>query len=445
MCGNPASPAHGGAVGRHCIVALSLATLGLLSCGAPGRDAGDLEAAVERILPRVQALSGLPALEPVRVGLRSQAELQEYIARKIEEELPPAKLAGIEAAYNAFGLLPDTLDLRGLLLDLYSEQALGYYDPDTGTLFLVEGSDPATLEPVLAHELVHALQDQHVDLAALVHTDLANDRRLAAHAAIEGHATLVMLAFMLERQTGQPTDVLALPPLEPQLAEMVQARYQEFPVFLGAPRLIRETLLFPYVNGTGFVQRLWTARQAQPPPFDSLLPLSTAAVVDAQTHLLERSATPPRIRFQALADIAGPGQQLWRILHEDDLGEFEIAVLLSKHLARPAGNIPGGWAADRFRLVDSPEHGKALTWLTLWRSDSAADVFAAAYREVLARRPGRHGIVERAELLGLPGVWVVDAELSVPLALVPRPAVISSRMPSQEPGDYSATPSQVAR
>ena len=108
----------------------------------------------------------------------------------------------MHATYAALGLIPDTLDLRALMMEVYKEQIIGYYDPKAEELYVVEGVPRGEVRPVLAHELVHALQDQYADLEALIAPERGNDRQTAAQAALEGHATLVMFALMLEEQQG---------------------------------------------------------------------------------------------------------------------------------------------------------------------------------------------------------------------------------------------------
>src|SRR5690606_21489386 len=105
-----------------------------------------------------------------------------YVEAQLTDEMPPEELEGVHATYALLGLIPDTLDLRALLLDLYTEQIVGYYDPETKTLYAVEGVQREALRPVLAHELVHALQDQHANLDSLISRERGNDRQVAAQA-----------------------------------------------------------------------------------------------------------------------------------------------------------------------------------------------------------------------------------------------------------------------
>ena len=150
--------------------------------------------------------------------------------------------------YETLGLLPQDFDLKGILLDLYSEQVVGYYDPATKALFVITGANPVELRPVLVHELVHALQDQHANLDSLIARERGNDRQTAAQSAIEGHATMVMVAYVAEEQNKGPVNIQALPDIEKSIRPMMEAQNSQFPVFQKAPRVLRETLVFPYVT-----------------------------------------------------------------------------------------------------------------------------------------------------------------------------------------------------
>ena len=155
------SPAHEDAAGRGDLATAAV----ILACRgqAPGDPRPDaLSRLVDSLKAPVERATGLEFKTSPKSALRSRKQVRDYLIRKLDEELPPAKLQGLETAYRLFGLLPDTLTLRSLLLDLYTEQVAGYYDPDSATLFGVQGADPSQLRLVLAHEMVHALQGQYL-------------------------------------------------------------------------------------------------------------------------------------------------------------------------------------------------------------------------------------------------------------------------------------------
>lgn len=400
--------------------AVLLVALLATACRGQERGDADLQRMTDELLPRLEALSGLQAREPIRFARQSREEMQAFVEKQLEEEMPPEELAGMQAAYAAFGLIPDTLDLRRLLHDLYSEQVVGYYDPVTDALYIVEGASGGDVYTVLAHELVHALQDQHVDLDSLIAKERGNDRQTAAQAAIEGHATAVMFAILMEQQLGAPVNPELLPDLGAQLQPLLEAQNSQFPVFRQAPRIIRETLLFPYVGGASFVQSLWRQESKMVAPFDSLLPHSTEQVLDPVERFLGDRDEPTEI---GLAETTGG----WRTLYENTLGKLEVEILLREHLGSGADVAAEGWDGDRYRLIEAPDGGRALIWYSVWDDAAAADRFADAYRRVLDGRPGRQGRVERLEIEGRSAVLVVDADQATPLADVPIPAVTGIR------------------
>jgi hypothetical protein len=157
----------------------------------PGAQA--VERLVDSLQAPVQRATGLAFKRRPRVALRTREQVRAYLIRKLDEQLPPTKLSGLETTYKLFGLLPDTLKLRSLLLDLYTEQVAGYYDPDSSTLFAVADADPSQLRLVLAHEMIHALQGQYVPLDSILYETSNNDRLTAAQAILEGQATLASI------------------------------------------------------------------------------------------------------------------------------------------------------------------------------------------------------------------------------------------------------------
>lgn len=394
------------------ILTITLLTLALPSASCKGQEPKSVDdpalvAAVDSLMPQLEKLSGLKKLKPITMKHQSREDLRKYVATRLHEEMPVDELKGITAAYAALGLVPDTIDLEKVLLDLYAEQVAGYYDPKTDAFYMVEGTPRELLRPTLAHELVHALQDQHADLDSLISRKRGNDRQTAAQAAIEGHATLVMFAILADPSGN--FDVSMLPDMSAQLRPVMEAQNSQFPVFQAAPRIIRETMLFPYVSGAGFVQQLWRAQRNSGDrfgaPLGSRLPQSTEQVMHPLTAYLATRDHPTELQFSQNA----PG----RLIYENTLGELEISILLAEHTGNSAA--AAGWDGDRYRVVDVA--GKAvLFWQTVWDDAAAADRFAAAYRSVARKRPGRAIHVQRNAVGQMSGVWIVDAPAGVDVA-----------------------------
>lgn len=356
---------------------------------------GPVDDLVSGLLPAVERLSGMRATGEIRVELTTPDDVRRYVESRLDAYLPGDALDRMQRAYAMLGLLPDTLDLRSLMLALYGEQVAGFYDPETKTLYVLE-SQAAGIEPVLMHELVHAVQDQHVDLDSLIAQRGRNDRQTAAQAAIEGHATLAMFAWLAESMTGDTVNPAALPDPAAGVAGLF-ANNDQFPVFGRAPRIIRETLLFPYVSGASFVQAVWRSEAARVPPFGALMPHSTEQVLDPRVRFLGNRDEPTELRHD---DVPG-----WPPLWENTLGAFETGLFVEEATGATDGSR--GWDGDRFTLYDGAGDD-VLVWTSIWDDASAADLFAErAARFIDMGTAGRPGFVRRVEIEGRPGVRVI--------------------------------------
>lgn len=361
----------------------------------------ELAVLVDSMLPSLGRLASLEPREPVRMERRDREGVREYVAARLEQELPAAELAGLHATYAQLGLIPDTLDLHALLLELYTEQIVGYYDPVERALYVVEGAAAELLQPVLAHELVHALQDQYASLDSLIASERGGDRQAAAHAALEGHATLVMYAYQAEQLQGQRIDPTSLPNPADQIEAGYAQQSAQFPVLARAPLIVRETMLFPYIGGSGFVYRLWQAEALdRPAPLGRWLPQSTEQVLHPADRFIRTRDEPTELRFDSLP--AG-----WRVLRENTLGELETGLLLEHHLGEAARAQATGWDGDRYRLLADSADARALIWFSVWDDAAAADAFRAAMGTVTL--PGRTLDAARLDVDGRPLVRVLIA------------------------------------
>jgi hypothetical protein len=319
-------------------------------------------------------------------------QVRAYVLARIEREFPPERLEGIQTAYRLFGLLSDTLELLPLLLDLYTEQVAGYYDPETATLYAVRGGDRIQARLVMAHELVHALQHQYLPLDSLMNQRGDGDRLAAVQAVLEGHATLASLKLLVPDPTSLDSEAFW-----ETYREQVRAQQHNMPVFARAPLVVREALLFPYLEGADFM-RWWAADRGTPLPTLTELPRSTEQVLHPGRYRAGDEPVPVRFADSSAA-----------VLFEDSLGELEIQILLAvwRGSAQPAFDIPLGWGGDRYRVHRTPA-GPALSWLVVWDSPAQAERFRGQASQHLqtAPRPGYVGTVETTDYQGRPAVRV---------------------------------------
>ncbi|MFI5208547.1 MAG: hypothetical protein ACHQX4_11100 [Gemmatimonadales bacterium] len=345
------------------------------------RIARDLAPAVERAV-------GLTFKRRPRVAARSREQVRAYLDHKLAADYPPAEIAAVQRAYRAFGLISDTTDLKSMMVDLYAEQVAGFYDPDSSALFVVRGSDPTMVRLVLAHELVHALQDQYTRLNAILRLRRRNDRQMAGQAVMEGQA--VVASFAALAPGGQPLD---FEHVWASVRTGLREQQASQPVFAAAPHFIQESLLFPYLAGGEFIQQFDANRvHADEEPWNERLPISTEQILHLSKYSAHERPVPVRIAASARDTL----------VYDDDFGEFETRTTLESWgvASDQATLAAAGWNGDRY-VVLGTRAGTAVVWASAWDTPQDAEEFASAARQGWERTGrGRAGAAERR--------WQVD-------------------------------------
>ncbi len=375
-----------------------LLALALAACRGTPQDTdpqATLDRLVDSLTPAVERATGLTFRERPRVALRTADQVRRFILAKVEEEFPPERIRGVSSAYQLLGLLPDTLDLQALLLDLYSEQVAGFYDPDSTMLYAVEGADPAQLRLVVAHELVHALQHEYLPLDSLLRQRRNSDRAAAAQAVLEGHATIASLRVLVPGE-----GMIDSPDFWQTFRDQIRQSQATMEVFRRAPLVLREGLIFPYLAGSDFMRWWAAARPGEPLPKTAQLPRSTEQILHPERY--HAGDEPVDVYFADSTDT---------VLHEDTLGEIELHILAA-HLrgGDVITSLAAGWGGDRYRVYDAPE-GPAMVWWKIWDSEVAARRFRinTGSRLVEVRRAGYRTTVDSTQVDGRPAVRTVIA------------------------------------
>ncbi len=375
----------------------ALFSAALLAGGACGRDrppdADGLRRIADDVAPAVERAVGLPFRAPPLVLVRTRDQVRDFLEAKLHHEYPPEEIARITLAYRLFHLWPDTLDLGELLIELLTEQVVGYYDPDSLALYVVQGADPLQVRLILAHELVHALQDQYMRLDSILALRGDNDRKMAAQAVLEGQATLASLRVMA------PGQDLTSRAFWDQMREGIRREQARMPVFNAAPLVLREGLVFPYIAGAEFMHWFET-NHPDTVPFGARMPESTEQILHPERY--RRGDRPVDLAFTG-----GPEPH-----HTDVLGSFEVRLLLwelsGNEFVGTAAAVD--WGGDRYGVFVNVAD-TALVWYSVWDTEAAANRF----RTILERewvkhpRPGRRFTVERLPVNDHPGVRLVDA------------------------------------
>jgi hypothetical protein len=356
---------------------VALAALALAGCARPA-DAGKGPYAreVAEAIPRIEAATGLKFKTPPKLEVRTKEQVRDYLLKKFDEASPAKELAGEESAYKLLGLIPDSMDLRAFFLRVLTEQVVGYYDPSAKTLYVVNGADEQIVGITITHELVHALQDQYVNLDSLQKAGTDNDRLSAAQALIEGQAQFEQIGIMVG---GSENIASKLPGGWERIREEIRNRQSEMPVFATAPMVIQESLLFPYLTGAEFVHRV-KEKKGNVNLFSDV-PRSTEQVMHPQLFL----STPP----DEPTPVVLPAPRGATKVYDNDMGEFGTRLYIYRFLRDPntAARAASGWDGDRFMVVEGAG-GRGIVWALVWDSALEASEFIDALARATAQRTG---------------------------------------------------------
>jgi hypothetical protein len=352
-----------------------LLMVGASACRENPAGEGPYASEVAEAVPRLERATGLKFKTPPKVEVRTREQVRDFLLKKFDEASPAKELAGEEAAYKLLGMLPDSMDLRKFLLAVLAEQVAGYYDPATKVLYVVKGADEQTVGITITHELVHALQDQYVNLDSIQKSTSDNDRTTAAQAVIEGQAQFEQLSMLL----GGADNVALRVGGRDRIRELIREKQSAMPVFATAPMVIQESLLFPYLSGADFVQR-FKEKKGTANPF-SAIPRSTEQILHTDAYF---GATPDEPSVVVLPAPRGATK-----VYENDLGEFGTRLFLYQHLKDEtlAARAAAGWDGDRYVVVQGPG-GRGIVWASVWDSPLEAAEFSDALTRATAKRTG---------------------------------------------------------
>jgi hypothetical protein len=329
---------------------------------------------VDEILTDLASISGLERKKPIRQATMKREELRQFFEKRIREVIKPEELRVEELAVKMLGLVPRDFDLKKAVVDLMSEQAAAFYDYREGRMVLLDGSSDAMQRLALAHELAHALADQHFKLEKyLGKAGGSDDAALARQSVMEGQAQWIMSEYMV-KQTGQ--SLLKSQTLANTLMRS-SASAGQFPVFDEAPLYLRESLMFPYSEGMKFqhevLMKLGRAgfRQVFRNP-----PETSREIMHPEEYLEKRKRRPaPELP-------PGPGRG-WNEIAEGTAGEFDHLILLRLYSPGQTG-LAASWRAGAYRLFEQKVTGRtALVYGSSWSSTREAAEFFEAYRRVL--------------------------------------------------------------
>lgn len=342
------------------------------------REVEAIRGQVQAMLARVATTRALPILHEVPIRILDRPAMLAHIRTQAEKDLPMDVLAAQGEFLTALGLIPTDYDFVAGMFQLIQGQIAGFYVPDEGTMYLADDLGRAEAEETLAHELVHALQDQSFAIGKMIkYTPGDSDRITAAHALIEGDATSAMLDVSLGSAFAVD---------EVMLRRILAVSTAVSAAGAVTPRYLQASLTAPYADGFAFVQELrrrggWTAvdgaYRALPQTTEQLLHVDKLDAHEPAVEVEVPSITPLGEGFRAVVD--------------DVMGEQGLRIVLEDWAHRKtAKEAAAGWGGDRFVVARREALGAPdrREYATAWhvKLDTPEDA-----REVVDVLRERHG------------------------------------------------------
>lgn len=367
--------------------------------------AQQLFSSVDSILKFDSNVTGLPILHPVKRRLVTRDEVVQYLTQQLHKGRDMQRLERSELVMKKFGLLDPDFDLQPFLVRLLREQIAGYYDAKTKTVNLLDWIAPAEQKPVLAHELTHALQDQHIHLENWDRvSDLSISKNVkqdnehiatdeddtARDAVVEGQAMAAFVDYALA-PTGK--NLLSAPDLADRMNQALSDS-SDSPTLASAPLVLQQSLLFPYADGLSFVRAVLTAKGKQA-AFAGLLdrpPTSTYEIMTPSVYL-NREPVP----LLRMPDIHPFIDAQYRPYDVGVIGEFDVKTMaeLFGGAAISAALTPA-WRGGIYYIAQSKAaktsgeraslKSLSLLYLSHWETPMAAQAFAGIYAREIPRK-----------------------------------------------------------
>jgi hypothetical protein len=346
-------------------------------------------AAILEVESQVESVRGLMFRRPVNIEAISPAEIDRRIGRYLDTYYPKRFYARRSETWTTIGAIPGEVGILEALDRYQQGQVLGFYNSQNEELVYTGDADLDRIEQfVLAHELTHAIDDQHFDLDRI--DELASrcddERFQAALGVVEGSANHFATQVILRFPVTEIGDISGGPTA-------------------GVPDLIVQLQLYPYTNGQAFV--------------DALADVGGTAAVDRALRNLpattEQVLHPERFPDDLPKEVDVPdfGPTFGRDWRDHDVmivGELWLRLLLGLRLDRTrAERAADGWDGGTYRAWSDGED-VAVVLSTVWDTPEEAAQFQEALRRWIERGE-RHGVVLEADGASVHAGFASRAEL----------------------------------
>lgn len=330
---------------------------------------GREERLIAKMLRRVTKARGIAATKAIPGVVLSRTDLIARVKDHVAKEVPRESIKNEGLALALMGFIPTGFDYEAAEFALLEAQLAGYYEPADGTMYLAGDLKDVDAEATLAHELVHALQDQKWDLKARSkYRPGQSDLSTAVSALAEGDATSAMFDVMFAATGRTAIDVP-----DEVYAEQIRSSMMTGAT-ASAPQIMRSSLGAPYVYGTLFIHALrrrggWReVNKAWDDP-----PTTSEQVLHVDKY--DAREKPLAVPAPTAAALGGG----WTSADEDAFGELGVRLTFEEWMTpEDAADAAAGWGGDRGVLFKNGD--KAAFALRVRYDDATSRVDAHAQR-----------------------------------------------------------------
>ncbi len=311
---------------------------------------------VDRIFAFAAEDTGMPKHAVVKRRLISKADIEKYARGALAKEEFTQRFAQEELSMKKLGFLPRDFNLREFLVKSTGQQIAGYYDFQTKTISLLNWVPPDRQEPILAHELTHALQDQNYDLAKWMkaarkpagnnskNVDSSNDDGATARkAVVEGQAMVVYVDYLLA-PVGR--NLVNTPDLIYSMEEPAVKAAADSQMLHDAPMILRESGSFAYNEGLIFEGELlhkggkdmaFAGAFARPPR-------NSHEVLQPQAYINGEKLPPT-----AVPDLKQLLGEQYDVYDSGGIGQLDVRALLKQYGERKiADELSSAWQGGAY-------------------------------------------------------------------------------------------------
>jgi hypothetical protein len=319
---------------------------------------GPTPPAIGEVEHEVETVRGLRYTAPVGVTPVTQAQIDRRLSKNFDKSYPTDFYARRSQAWGTIGVIPAGTSIRDALLQFQTGQVTGFYNSITKRLVYIGDTELGLNEHfTLAHELTHAIDDQHFGLSRLdaIAARCDDETFDAALGAVEGDAqfwaTQVIERYPSASGGGSSTGG--------SLA--------------GVPPFIVKLELWPYEAGIAFIHALDDeGGSAMVNRAMRTFPVSTEQVIHPERW---PNDVPQPVDISELAAKLGPG---WTDLDVMTVGEAWLQLMLALRMdSATASRAATGWDGGIYRAWSSGSN-TAVLLRTVWDTPMDAQEFADA-------------------------------------------------------------------